>query len=1415
MAVYVPLNVQNLEDLQEIMEKDRSPAGGANTQVYISTEDLPQIFESPDTASISSAILSSGATLTKPSSSSESPKEEDPGYITNTSDDEAKDANTEKLEEGSEMLGGTDAEVQETVDQILEDADLSEKPENMTPEEYEEAKAQAILAWVEENIADKKDEGADDWQDAGETLEKGTGDCEDKAISIAEMLEAAGCDSSDVAVVVSADGSHAYVAVEIGGKVYTLDNGEFTETGYASLEEYLNSGEVGAWFTVDAQGINNESMEIDTAGADEVGAPVVGGVAEEIDRAFGHYAKKLSDLEKSVSPDQFYTEDGLIDAEALEKLFQEMMAYIYILEMLAILSDAYGKRVANAAEVKGTSVSSLVGQILDTSAGNFNAFIEDLFRTRLEKIQSDYQKEYNAADKQCDGFWEKVGDWFSGGENSQDVVRARIRASERFEKKINKLIETMEKVLGSLSPQTKAAANKMGSLVVKRPNGYMDLDIQGFLEIRNGIAQAHDISQFYFEVALARIERLSIANQITHGFRNISTRGILLKLTGAVKQHVLGLLDQTTNLYLVKKQVYNQINYDKLQLRKLEKQQGWNIVSMVFTLGAIVASIVAMCFTAGSTGFIAAALIGVACAVVSSAAKYVGAYIADKTVSDKFRPLENFDILNNLCASYRESGDEVIDHLADLSKQERALFNKFGSHMLTGTGDGYKAIDYNTFVAVTDKWENILMIRDGLIDVALAQAQRVLQAAKLSYGFDVGFGMKQVAESFSQSEQSLKELGIEGIKYTLNDMKWAWNMERSQEMAMDNAARNFWIGMGCAVVGGLLFSAVGGSFVYFGMGFAVLSALGSSIAEMVNASTSMDAYYNREKEIRALLEAMVKDVCENEYEQMENEYLIQLLEETKVSIGAGQQGLSSSRVVAIQRSLGILESIRSMVIDLESRRYYAVRDQVYSDEGVSGPQSGVEEKVQAHSSKGLSKKISYVLSSAREAIEVSNRAAKAKEAYRHASINFGINLGIAVLTCAVGGGMAAAGAVAGMTLLKLCAPAMSLITGIYNTIYYYIRSEKGNGDLENDFESAQKLRKKQIGNTDLEASEKLNDQEEEILYEVGKELLSRHGLNSGALAVFRSRLSRLYKLKETLHAAMEAEIDRVLIALESIGASSGKKFKFLSKMGQANQVIAFAAIENILSSLRSMGDRNREMDQAKLMFWKSLVGSSLSAIQFVLSCVSTTRSEKAHQLKVQGVTPDAVGYDQQSELADLQDKSKFWSEVPLTLNIIRILNVFSGLITTAIYRAARDDEKGETPTQMEAPEQDSKGLANAMAALQTEGVESQLDVGQSSLDREVVIESADLMEAFMLSVGSFIQSGIDIFTSWMREKEQEKVLASLQNDRNKDQTPAKDKREENAAPVGLSSRIKKEEDLQDQLRRQLGTLRGRINLPPM
>lgn len=97
----------------------------------------------------------------------------------------------------------------------------------------------ALRNWVGDNIKYESDEVVhgvrEYWQFGKETVDLGTGDCEDFAILLCSLLRAAGYSPDDVYVVVgkNADGYHAWVKINLG----TLGwyNLEPQENGWATL----------------------------------------------------------------------------------------------------------------------------------------------------------------------------------------------------------------------------------------------------------------------------------------------------------------------------------------------------------------------------------------------------------------------------------------------------------------------------------------------------------------------------------------------------------------------------------------------------------------------------------------------------------------------------------------------------------------------------------------------------------------------------------------------------------------------------------------------------------------------------------------------------------------------------------------------------------------------------------------------------------------------------------------------------------------------------------------------------------------------------------------------------------------------------------------------------------------------------
>ena len=88
---------------------------------------------------------------------------------------------------------------------------------------------ETINSWVNRRLHFVDDrQGGDNWASAAQTLQCGTGDCEDYAIAKMKLLEAAGFDRHAMFLVIARDlvrqADHAVLAVRIGNELMILDN---------------------------------------------------------------------------------------------------------------------------------------------------------------------------------------------------------------------------------------------------------------------------------------------------------------------------------------------------------------------------------------------------------------------------------------------------------------------------------------------------------------------------------------------------------------------------------------------------------------------------------------------------------------------------------------------------------------------------------------------------------------------------------------------------------------------------------------------------------------------------------------------------------------------------------------------------------------------------------------------------------------------------------------------------------------------------------------------------------------------------------------------------------------------------------------------------------------------------------------
>lgn len=84
-----------------------------------------------------------------------------------------------------------------------------------------------VNLWVNWRVSYRDDLRGDEWANAGMTLERGFGDCEDFALTKLALLSASGRRSDEMYLVLLRDRvglDHAVLAVREAGRLYVLDN---------------------------------------------------------------------------------------------------------------------------------------------------------------------------------------------------------------------------------------------------------------------------------------------------------------------------------------------------------------------------------------------------------------------------------------------------------------------------------------------------------------------------------------------------------------------------------------------------------------------------------------------------------------------------------------------------------------------------------------------------------------------------------------------------------------------------------------------------------------------------------------------------------------------------------------------------------------------------------------------------------------------------------------------------------------------------------------------------------------------------------------------------------------------------------------------------------------------------------------
>jgi predicted transglutaminase-like cysteine proteinase len=196
---------------------------------------------------------------------------------------------------------GVEPEIQELVDQLKAEGVITD---DMTDEEIMEA----LSNWVQENIGYETDAEGEGWANAIDTLLGGSGDCEDRAILIANMAVAAGVDSDKIHIAVDFSG-------EIGHTVVGLEQDDGSFQMYDLPDDTTQDPVISTASQDDfAFTFNHDSFNF---GLDDDGNPITNQMAVMEDPNFegSLFTASFNDAMNSIV-NQIQTVSDLMEAEA-------------------------------------------------------------------------------------------------------------------------------------------------------------------------------------------------------------------------------------------------------------------------------------------------------------------------------------------------------------------------------------------------------------------------------------------------------------------------------------------------------------------------------------------------------------------------------------------------------------------------------------------------------------------------------------------------------------------------------------------------------------------------------------------------------------------------------------------------------------------------------------------------------------------------------------------------------------------------------------------------------------------------------------------------------------------------------------------------------------------------------------------
>ncbi len=1362
---------QNVDQIDATQDSD--VAGGAAVEpAYIpSSEDIINTeigVSSVDTSTVSSNSVS-GA---DPSTATASPIDDsDSNYVENTILDspsvDYSDSDLEKILTIADYVDPFDPAVQDLLSYLKEQGIISE---GMTPDEI----ALQIYNYVVNNFEYISDLSLDTWAPVSYTIEQGGGDCEDLSFLLSSLLIAALVDSGmslaqanekvmGVAVNLDSGEGHIFVLFKTDdGSEVVLDptQSDATLNSLDSAPEAdLSSDAVLFTFTDSSVDVVQEDYDYS---AFESSAIVI--LPQESPAWNELLMTVLLPLEEQLEMfiDDFYPQDyyynsngfWVMDSTAVEPVVTKAMAASCILTCIAMMSE---ERIAerqtvlqHLADIEPTFKDSKTVENTSKTLNLKLSMVQGLFAELFERVQTHnydhYQMLLEMAKRDYEDDKDRAEDSWSTDDDAdaaEDYLEDCEKYSRQYESANAAMIDSMGAVYGGIGGDLSsgnifdvmdalAASIMQASLgtVANAGNGYQSFLASDNTQLRNELNMLANAMRLVYMVMLSKQDERNIIEESITG--KVGWTGSRDAVTGLVESkisHMFELFDRTSLLLSQKVQLHNTIQDIQHELDKLAESRELGFWADVAAIaGNALAFIVGIAVTIMTGNPVFG---GLAAGGISALANTIAAYLryeatkAADAVVDEYEPVTSNNNTMNVDLN-PEAQNPYANAMGQAEAAENSIVNQANKSALKGIADGYLALDYAYLAelqARLQKIQNLMRVIFELSQFDHNVRRTMMMLLSGSGAANRGYG--EIVQASLNAHFTQMQASLQAKVFELNEIKTAHNMERADEIAMQNATRTFWASIATAIIGSIIGAFIGmvagpigiasGALAGWGMGM----TLGQSGAELYNAKYAPGSSYGVDFSSNSTYFAQqAQQTSANnsnlnaQLEMLENQVYEQMMNNGIASAGGGYSGLDVNLLIQLRKLLQMIANIKEILAALRKSK---AQDRAIARETISGAPSeviDVETDVIRGEYQSAMQVFQLLTQLLQEQIEVENRANDAEKAAKQAEENLTLNLVIATVMTVTSFFLPASW---GNIMRGMTSSIMSLATLINNILHSKQESESGMGDYEH-YNPAQQITDSMTTYDPDSVWNQLKDLENQIYTDITPSLIEdlgkgMWGINTGYASYYQNEVEAINRLRKIIAMLIESrQAERASVVRNMAGLSANQQVDIVQQSIANAEQAALEMVSLIFEGLQIITQRHNQMTEAQRQMWIQLAQLAIQAIltiaQYSMSKLSEVDMKKA------------VENNNATEIRNITKQLALWKGVELSLDMFKL---FSNQIVGDVFDLIQDRNRRSSrqPSGLDSNKGSSPNTGlGAMDAMNAQTVSSRVSAGEHQLNMQ-------------------------------------------------------------------------------------------------